>query len=98
MPIIYYRAPSDEIFKEVKIAAVELWKEVDTDNDKYGYSSEKIKRIKDLKNIQDNMMYMVAMFDDDNQRLLAERLSPETRAAIRERLESGGLPEEFNHF
>ena len=72
--------------------AMELWKEVDSDNDKYGYATEKINRIKDIQNVGDNFMYIVAMFDIDNQRLLANRLAEETRTAIRERMIDGGNP------
>ena len=90
---LYYTAPSDEQFNEVKEKAMELWKEVDSDNDKYGYATEKINRIKDIANVEDNFMFIVAMFDSDNQALLAEKLSAETRSAIRERMIDGGNPE-----
>lgn len=92
---LYYTAPKQELFDEVKSKAMELWLEVDSDHDKYGYATEKIGRIKDLKNISDNFMYMVAMFDIDNQQILANRLSDETRIAIRERMEDGGSPQGY---
>jgi len=38
-------------------------------------------------------MYIVAMFDVDNQTLLANRLTNETRKAIRDRMIDGGSPE-----
>ena len=69
MKALYYTAPSDKVFEEVKEKAIELWKEVDTDNEKYGYASSKINRIKDLENIEDNLMCMVNMFDCNNQSL-----------------------------
>ena len=87
---LYYTPPSNEIFEEVKKAAIELWREVDTDNDRFGYASEKISRIENITNIQDNMMFIVAMFDGDNQALLANKLSQEARYAIRERWIDGG--------
>jgi len=98
MTQLYYTAPGDEIFEEVKKKAIELWKVVDTDNDKYGYTTEKINRIKDIKNITDNTMSIVAMFSIDNQLLLAQELSEPTREAIRERMIDGGQPEDLIAF
>ena len=92
MENLYYQAPPDEIFDEVKAMAMELWKIVDTDNDKYRYASEKIARIKDLKNVDDNVMYIVAMFDMDNQRLLGQKLSYDARYALKLRMLAGGAP------
>lgn len=92
---LYYTPPSQEIFDEVKQKAMYLWKEIDTDNDKYGYTTEKISRIKDITNIQDNMMFMVAMFDIHNQEALASLLSDQARTAIRERMVDGGNPIEY---
>ena len=75
-----------------------LWKIVDTDNDKYGYATEKIDRIKDIANVGDNFMYMIAMFDIGNQSLLADELSREACEAIRERMIDGGNRPEFIPF
>ncbi len=93
MAELYYTPPTDDLFIELKEAAMELWKEVDSDNDKYGYATEKVNRIKDIQNVSDNFMYIVAMFDDNNQRKLANKLGSETRTAIRERMIDGGTPE-----
>ena len=98
MARLYYTPPTEEQFNEVKEKSMELWKEVDSDNDKYGYASGKIAQIKDVKNVQDNFMYMVAMFDINNQRKLAEKLNAETRKSIKERMIDGGNPEEFIPF
>jgi DNA-binding MltR family transcriptional regulator len=98
MTKLYYTPPSDQEFEEVKKASMQLWEDVDTDKDAYGYATEKKNRIKDITNVEDNFMYMVAMFDDENQALLAEKLSPETRKAIRERMIDGGNPEYLIHF
>jgi septation ring formation regulator EzrA len=87
---LYYTPPKDEIFNEVKEKAIELWREIDTDNDKYGYATSKIDRIKDIANIKDNFMYMVAMFSDNNHILLANKLSNEARKEIRKRMIDGG--------
>lgn len=49
--------------------------------------------IKDIKNIRDNFMYMVAMFDIENMKTFSSKLSKATRAAVKERIISGGSPE-----
>lgn len=91
MSRLYYEPPTEEVFNEVKQKCIELWQTYD---DAYGYASEKVNGIKDLKNIQDNVMSMIARFDHINMAKLAEKLSPEARKAIRERiLDGGNLPE-----
>lgn len=86
----YYSPPSQVIFDEVKSAAMSLWPKIDSDNDKYGYASGKIARIKNLANEADNFMAIVSMFDIHNQQLLSSVLSHESKEAIRERLRAGG--------
>jgi hypothetical protein len=92
---LYYTPPSDEQFNELKEKAIKIWSGM---GDEPSYSQEKIGRIKDIGNIEDNFMYMVAMFDINNQRILAESLSPEARLAVRERMIDGGQPDEYNVF
>ena len=87
MDNLYYEAPSEEIFQEVLEQALLLWGSYD---DTHGYATEKKDRIKDLENTRDNFMYIVAMFDDSNQRLLANVLSPEAKQAIHDRVVAGG--------
>ncbi len=77
----YYQAPSQEIFDEIKEAATEIWNSYD---DTYGYATEKINQIKDLKNIRDNAWTIVAMFDGSNQGKLLDLVSPEAADIIRE--------------
>ena len=92
MTRLYYEPPLNALFDEVKIKAMELWHEVDTYNDAFGYASGKCDRIRDIANIEDNFMYIVAMFDDGNQRKLADKLSTNARLAIRHRMIDGGNP------
>lgn len=92
---LYYTPPTQEIFDEVKEKSIDIWITYD---DTYGYASEKVDRIKDLKNMQDNVMYIVAMFDYINQAKLAVSLSDEAREAISERMKSGGMPDSYNAF
>lgn len=93
--IHYYRPPADEIFDEVKKACIDIW---GTYDDTHGYATEKINRIKDIINFGDNFMYMVAMFDPDNQQKLSKLISKEANKAIANRLKSGGTPDVFNIF
>ena len=98
MKNLYYTPPPEISFAEVKSAAMELWKQVDSDNDRYGYATSKIDRIKDIKNVKDNFMYIVAMFDIHNQAKLASKLSAETRQEISLRLLVGGADPRYNPF
>ena len=75
----YYTAPAQEIFDDIKAAAIKIWKTYD---DTYGYATEKINRIKDLENVSDNAWYMVAMFDSTNQAKMLQMVKPETAAMI----------------
>ncbi len=95
MSKLYYTPPTEERFNELKKKAIEIWNTYDNE---FGYVDEKVNSIKDIKNIQDNFMYMVAMFDIVNQRNLADKLSDETRQAVRERMLSGGEPEHLIFF
>ena len=63
----YYKAPSDEVFADIKATAIKIWRGYD---DTYGYATEKTDRIKDIQNVRDNTCYIIAMFDRDNQKRL----------------------------
>lgn len=92
---LYYTPPTDEQFNELKEKAIELWS---TMGDEPSYSQEKISRIKDLENVGDNFMYMVAMFDINNQYLLAQELDIQTRDEIKKRMLDGGASRQFMVF
>ena len=70
----YYKAPSQEVFEDIKQASIKLWQTYDNT---YGYVDEKVDKIKDMRNISDNYAYMVAMFDSDNQIKLINLLERE---------------------
>jgi len=89
MTDLYYTAPKDSEFDELKQKTIEIWETYDNE---FGYVDEKVSRIKDLKNIGDNFMHMIGMFDTVNQEKLADKLGNETRQAARERLLDGGQP------
>lgn len=92
MSNLYYTAPSDTAFEEVKSASIEVWSEK---SDLGSYRTEKIDQIKDIKNVGDNFMYMIAMFDSGNQRKVVEKLGEETKQAVRERMIDGGNDEQI---
>jgi len=80
---LYYTAPSDKVFEDCRSSAIKIWKSYD---DEFGYATKKIDRIKDIENIDDNFMYMVAMFDAFNQIKLLKMVKEETRTAIWKRM------------
>ena len=87
---LYYTAPSDEIFNEVKKASMDLWIERYPEATSPYYAKEKVEGIEPLQNVGDNVMSIVARFDSSNMRFLAEKLSPEARKALRDRMIDGG--------
>lgn len=92
---LYYTPPKDEIFEEVKEASITVWEGYD---DTHGYATEKINRIKNIPNVGDNFMFMVAMFDGNNQMKLSSYLTSEAKKEIRERLLDGGMDPLFIYF
>ena len=85
---LYYVAPPDTIFNEVKTQAIRIWESYDNT---YGYVDEKVSRIKHLTNIKDNFMYLVAMFDSKNQLKLSRNISTEANEEIKTRLIASGV-------
>lgn len=77
----YDDAPSDEIFNEIKKAAIEIWQTYDNT---YGYVDEKMEIINRLENFKDNWGTMVGMFDHPNQMKLLAKLSPEAKTKVGE--------------
>lgn len=90
MTRLYYTPPSDEAFQEMKDAALAVWENYKNEP---LYYAEKTTRIKDIQNVGDNFMYIFAMFDMNNQRKCADKLSPETKEAVRLRMRDGGNPD-----
>lgn len=90
MTKLYYTAPTDEVFDEMKSESIKLWKTYDNT---YGYVDEKVNMIKDLKNYSDNFMYMFAMFDLQNQNKILSSISDDCFEAVMSRLKDGGMTE-----
>lgn len=78
----YYTAPPDEIFIDIKVNALKIW--ASYKDSPGGYALDKISRIVDLENHQDNAWYMVAMFDYVNQAKLLSMVNPATADMIRD--------------
>lgn len=77
----YYDAPSDDVFNEIKKRAVDIWQTYD---DTYGYATEKIEYVNSITNVKDNWGTIIGMFDQDNQRRLLAKLSPDAREKVEE--------------
>jgi len=92
MKDIYYIAPDDASFNDMKQAAETVWRSMDNT---YGYVDEKLNRIKDIQNISDNFMYLLGMFDTDNQLKVISLLNDVTKAGLRARMISGGNDEHY---
>ena len=88
MTNLYYTAPDDPIFKEMKAVCIKVWGRYK--DSPGGYMDEKINRIKDIQNISDNFMFMFAMFDMENQAEVVSKLTQETKQALLERMIAGG--------
>ena len=67
--------PTQEIFDDVKSAAITIWK---TYNDEYGYVTKKLDYINSLENIEDNAMVFFRMFDWVNQSTMKNMVSSES--------------------
>lgn len=72
--------PSDKTFEEIKTNAIIIWQTYD---DRHGYASEKVSRIKNVQNLRDNYAFILGMFDDDNQEKLVSLLSREARKELK---------------
>ena len=80
----YYTPPPNNVFNEIKRESIKIWLTYD---DTHGYATEKLTRIKDLPNVSDNWVYMIAMFDSSNRAKLFRALSPDTVLLIQEALD-----------
>ena len=87
MTRLYYTAPSDEAFEDMKSCALETWREV---AEHPSYLEEKVSYVSEIRNIGDNFMTIFAMFDDGNQRICGAKLKQETKDELNKRLIDGG--------
>lgn len=83
MSKLYYTAPSEQVFQDLKLAVLSVWNSKSNDG---GYRDEKIAKIKEIENIRDNFMTLLGMFDIQNQRQAIEKCSEATKQEIAVRL------------
>lgn len=83
---LYYEAPSEEVFNDIKTSCLLVWAEYNEPIERT-YRAEKFKKVVPLKNIRDNYMFMIAMFDHINQKKLFEWLRSETLVRVQQALE-----------
>lgn len=88
MSSLYYTAPSEAIFEDIKAAAIKIWQTYD---DQFGYASGKIERVNRVDNIQDNYMYLISMFDSTNEGILYHLVSADTRQLLNELRAEGSI-------
>lgn len=88
MSELYYTPPADEVFEEMRSAAMDVWGKYK--NSPGDYYESKVARIRDIKNVGDNFMYIFAMFDMHNQASVVARLSATARKELRNRMIDGG--------
>ena len=67
---LYYITPSKSVFDEVQRMAVRVWDRYD-DEDK----NDNVSKILGMENNHDNIMYIINMFDKDNQEILFDNIS-----------------------
>ncbi len=84
---LYYTTPPENEFCEVKKNCIDLWNTMGVEP---GYSQGKIKHVETTCNIRDNMMYLIAMFSENNQKTLIESLSENCRISVLKRIYDGG--------
>lgn len=83
----YYEAPSQDIFDDIKENSIKIW---ETYDDTYGYASEKINHVNSIENFKDNVWFIVAMFDWQNQMKLITMVKLETAQLIHQALNYNG--------
>lgn len=92
---LFYTPPREESFNELKEVCIKFWKTFD---DKFGYSTEKIDRIKDLSNDGPNFVMMVQMIHPVAREIISKLLSLETRNEISMRIYGWEEENEFDPF
>jgi hypothetical protein len=92
---LFYTPPREESFNELREVCIRFW---NTFDDKFGYATEKIDRIKDLPNDGPNFVMMVQMIHPVAREVISKLLSLETRNEISMRLYGWEKENEFDFF
>ena len=69
---LFYTPPREESFNELREVCIRFW---NTFDDKFGYATEKIDRIKDLPNDGPNFVMMVQMIHPVAREVISKLLS-----------------------
>lgn len=85
---LYYTAPPDAAFEDMKQAALKVWEKYK--NEPGDYYEGKVARVTHVTNVEDNFMYLIAMFDSENARECVSYLSEDTKNELRSRMIDGG--------
>jgi len=75
------KTPSQEIFEDMKKAAIDIWLTYDNE---FGYVDEKLGTVNSLTNIKDNAMVFYRMFDHNNQSKMRAKLDIDSITYINE--------------
>ena len=86
----YYIPPSDEIFNKLVKAVKKVWKKYEKDSPEYYKGKMEIVDYLN-KNIADNFMMLVSMFDNANMFELTSYIDDDVSNAIAERLGKDNL-------
>jgi hypothetical protein len=78
---IYDTAPPDDVFAEVRNRARQYW--FDNFDNTHGYVTGKVERIDGIENHDDNYLFILNMFDHENERRCISSMSKKTRTWIR---------------
>ncbi len=89
---VYYTAPDDDVFNELREAAIDRWNDMD-----YPGATHYADSLPHTLNITDNFMHILASFDVNMQIEVVKKLSAETKAEIRKRLLDVGEKELADH-
>lgn len=84
---LYYKTPPEKEFLEVKDKCIKMWCMMGFEGT---YRREKIGEVSTIENMRDNMMFLIAMFSENNQRLLIDSLSQKCKVSVLKRMYDGG--------
>lgn len=95
---MYYIAPTDEIFDDLKKIALKAWNKIF----EYHYTSdeykkEKLDRFNSMENTSDNFMCILAMFHVNTQNEICGSINYKTKIALLERFKSVDHEVELTH-
>lgn len=88
---LYYTAPEDYIFEELKQEVISLRIEIDPE-----FHHEKTTALERIQNVRDNFMYIFGTLDMRNQLKIFKRISKKCQEEINKRLPTNYWEESFS--